>query len=66
MLDSSCQGVKRLFALAYDDTNAITPSSHKRYFFPRIEIKNYNIEIDGKNLTLKLMEKTFMINQLMT
>ena len=49
MLDSSCQGVKRLFALAYDDTNAITPSSHKRYFFPRIEIKNYNIEIDGKN-----------------
>ena len=66
MLDSSCQGVKRLFALAYDNTNAITPSSHKRYFFPRIEIKNYNIEIDGKNLTLKLMEKTFMINQLMT
>ena len=66
MLDSSCQGVKRLFALAYDNTNAITPSSHKRYFFPRIKIKNYNIEIDGKNLTLKLMEKTFMINQLMT
>ena len=66
MLDSSCQGVKRLFALAYDNTNAITPSPHKRYFFPRIKIKNYNIEIDGKNLTLKLMEKTFMINQLMT
>ena len=66
MLDSSCQGVKRLFALAYDNTNAIPPSSHRRYFFPRIKIKNCNIETDGKNLTLKLMGKTFMINQLMT
>ena len=25
------------------------PNSHKRYFLPRIEIKNYNIEIDGRN-----------------
>ena len=49
MLDSSYQGVKRLFVLAYDNTNGITPNSHKRYFLPRIEIKNYNIEIDGRN-----------------
>ena len=25
--------------------------SHRRYFLPRIEIKNYNIEIDGINLS---------------
>ena len=49
MLDWSYQGVKRLFVLAYDNANGITPDSHKRYFLPRIKIKNYNIEIDGRN-----------------
>ena len=49
LLDSSYQGVKRLFVLPYDNTNGITSNSHKRYFLPRIEIKNYNIEIDGRN-----------------
>ena len=49
LLDSSYQGVKRLFVLAYDNTNGITPNSHKRYFLPRIEIKSYNIEIDSRN-----------------
>ena len=49
MLDSSYQGIKILFVLAYDNANGITPDSHKRYFLPRIKIKNYNIEIDGRN-----------------
>ena len=49
MLDSSYQGVKRLFVLAYDNTNGITPNSQKRFFLLRIKIKNYNIEIDGRN-----------------
>ena len=48
-LDSSYQGIKRLLVLAYDNTIGIAPNSHKRYFLPRIEIKNYNIEIDGRN-----------------
>ena len=48
-LDSSYQGIKILFVLAYDNTIGIAPNSHKRYFLPRIEIKNYNIEIDGRN-----------------
>ena len=48
MLGTSYQGVKRIFVLAYDNTNnAITADSHRRYFFPRIKIENYNIEIDG-------------------
>ena len=29
LLDSSYQGVKRLFVLAYDNANGITPDSHK-------------------------------------
>ena len=49
LLDSIYQGVKRLFVLAYDNANGITPDSHKRYFLTRIEIKNYNIETDGRN-----------------
>ena len=50
LLESSYQGVKRLFVLAYDNTNGISPNSLKRFFLPRIKIKNYNIEIDGRNL----------------
>ena len=49
MLDSSYQGVKKLFVLAYDNANGITEDSHRRYFLPRINIENYNIEIDGRN-----------------
>ena len=51
LLDTSFQGVKRLFVLAYDNTgdNPVTADSHKRYFLPRKKINNYNIEIDGRN-----------------
>ena len=52
LFDSSCQGVKRLFVLAYSDTggaNRVTAYSHRRYFLPRVKIENYNIEIDGRN-----------------
>ena len=49
LLDSSYQGIKRLFVLAYNNTNRITPNSHKKLFLQRIEIKNYNIEIYGRN-----------------
>ena len=52
MFDASYQGVKRLFALAYDNTagaNRVTADSYRRYFLPKIKIENYNIEIDGRN-----------------
>ena len=49
-IDSSCQGINRLFVLSYKgDANRVTADSHRRYFLPRVEIKNYNIEIDGRN-----------------
>ena len=51
LLDSSYQGVKRLFVLAYDNTagdDQVSIDSFKKYFLPRVKIKNYNIEIDGK------------------
>ena len=52
LLDLSCQGVKRLFVLAYDNTagnNQVSVDSYKKYFLPRVKIENYNIEIDGRN-----------------
>ena len=52
LLDSSGQGVKRLFVLAYSHAggaNRVTAYSHRRYFLPRVKIENYNTEIDGKN-----------------
>ena len=49
-IDSSCQGIDRLFVLAYEGgTNRVPADFHRRYFLPRVEIKNYNIEIDGRN-----------------
>ena len=60
ILDASYQGVKRLFVLAYNNitgNNKVSTDSYKKYFFPRVKIENYDIEIDGK---------IFMISQLMT
>ena len=52
LLDSSWQGVKRLFVLAYNNKegdNKVSVDSYKKYFLPRVKIENYNIEIDGRN-----------------
>ena len=52
LLESSCQGVKRFFVLAYNNKegdNKVSINSFKKYF-PRVEIENCNIEIDGRNL----------------
>ena len=52
LLDSSYQGVKRLFVLVYDNTagnDQVSIDSFKKYFLPRFKIENYIIEIDGRN-----------------
>ena len=52
MLDSSYQGVKRLFVLAYNNEegdNKVSIDSYKKYFLPRVKIEHYNIKIDRKN-----------------
>ena len=52
LLDSSFQGAKRLFVLAYNNkagNDQISVDSYKKYFLPRVKIDNYNIEIDGRN-----------------
>ena len=52
LLDSSCQGVRRLFLLAYDNTagnKQVSFNSYKKYFLPGVKIGNYNIEINRRN-----------------
>ena len=52
LLDSSCQGVKRLFVLAYNNTagnDQFSVDSYRKYFLTRVKIDNYNIDIDGRN-----------------
>ena len=47
LLDSSFQGVKRLFVLVYNNTevnNQVSVDSLKKYFLPKVKI-----EIDGRN-----------------
>ena len=51
LLDSSWQGVKRSFVLAYNNKegdNKVSIYSYKKYFLPRVKIENYNIRIDGR------------------
>ena len=52
LVEPSFQGVNRIFVLAFENDEQRT--SNKRYYLPNVEIKDYNVEIDGK---------TFLINQ---
>ena len=47
LIDRSFQGVNRLFGLAFENDTGRT--SKRRYYIPNIEIKDYNVIIDGKN-----------------
>ena len=52
LLDSSWQGVKRLFVLAYNNKEGddkVFVDFFKKYFLPRFKFENYRIEIGGRN-----------------
>ena len=52
LIEPRFQGINRRFVLAFkNDAQRI---SNKRYYIPSVEIKDYNVIIDGKN---------FLINQ---
>ena len=50
-LDPSFQGVNRLFVMAYDraDDNRATRDGRRKYYLPRIDLRKYNVIIDGRN-----------------
>ena len=47
LVEPSFQGVNRLFVLAFENDNY--RKSDERYYLPNVEIKDYNIMINGKN-----------------
>ena len=46
----SFQGVNRLFVFYFLDENGWT--SHSKYYLPKVEIKDYNVKIDGRNILI--------------
>ena len=53
LVEPRFQGINKLFVLAFE--NKTQRASNKRYYLPNVEIKDYNVMIDGKNF--------FLINQ---
>ena len=62
LLDAKILGVNKLFVMGFDnnvaDPNAapivdkdkrVKRDSHRKYFLPRIDIKDYNVLVDGRN-----------------
>ena len=47
LVNPSCQGVNRFFVLSFENEDDRT--SHSTYYLPEVEIKDYNVIIDGKN-----------------
>ena len=47
LIEPSFQGVNRLFVLEFENDNHTT--IHDRYYLPNVEIKDYNIMINGEN-----------------
>ena len=48
LINPSFQGVNRLFVLHFENENGRT--SHSTYYLPKVEIKDYNVMIDGRNI----------------
>ena len=61
--NTSFQGVTKLHVLAFNDTtandagnpvnntrNRVERNSHRKYFLPRVNITNYNVLIDCRNI----------------
>ena len=49
-LDPSFQGVNRLFVMAYSraDNNQATKNAQRKYYLPKIDLKKYDVIIDGR------------------
>ena len=60
LINPSFQGVNRLFVLSFENENDRT--SHSTYYLPKVEIKDYNVMIDGRNFfdqSINSMSKTY-------
>ena len=49
VIDPSFQGINRLFVLSFKDHDG--RGYHKKYYLSTVEIKYYNVMIDGRNFS---------------
>ena len=54
MVEPSFEGINRLFVLAYENDTQRT--SGKGYYIPNVEIKNYNVMINGETFLDQLIK----------
>ena len=72
LLDAKIPGVNRLFVIGFngsvvnpnanpvvDEVQRVKRDSHRKYFLPRIDIKDYNVLIDGRNFYDKNISDDF-------
>ena len=60
LINPSFQGVNRLFVLSFENEDDRT--SHSTYYLPKVELKDYNVIIDGKKCfdqPINSMTKTY-------
>ena len=60
LINPSFQGGNKLFVLPFENENDRT--SHSTYYLPKVEIKDYNVMIDGRKIFDQLingMNKTY-------
>ena len=50
LVEPSFQGINRFFVLAFE--NDIERTRTWRYYIPNVEIKNYNVMINGENVLI--------------
>ena len=48
LINPRFQGVNRLFVLSFENANYRI--SHSNYYLPKVQIKDYNVLIDGRNV----------------
>ena len=51
LIEPSFQGLNRLFVLAFEDDAQTT--SNERFSIPNVNMKDYNVMIDGKTFSIK-------------
>ena len=72
LINPSFQGVNRLFLSSFENENDRT--SHSTYYLPKVEIKDYNVMIDGRNFFdqpinsmsrhMKILEKLLQVKEM--
>ena len=64
LAEPSFQGVSRLFVLAFENDTQRT--SAKGYYLPNVEIKDYNVMINGENIFDQTLEKLLLVKGMIT